>query len=158
MAANGDNSGVRILPPAVYLAGLVVGYALNWLWPVAILPGSAGIFVRLLGVAFLLAGLAVILLALATFHRAGISPNPARPTSALTVEGPYRFTRNPMYLGMALATAGIAGIGNALWPLLALVPVLAIIRTQVIAREERYLEEKFGEAYRAYAASVRRWL
>jgi protein-S-isoprenylcysteine O-methyltransferase Ste14 len=79
-------------------------------------------------------------------------------TRALTFEGPYRFTRNPMYLGLALLLAGLAGIGNALWPLLAVIPVVAIIRTQVIAREETYLENRFGEEYRAYRGRVRRWL
>jgi protein-S-isoprenylcysteine O-methyltransferase Ste14 len=158
MAPETDSAGVRIFPPAVYLGGLVIGYALNWLWPVPILPGDADPIVRIVGGALALAGIALMLLAVAAFRRAGTSPNPTVATSALTFDGPYRFTRNPMYLGMALLLAGLAGIGNALWPLLAVVPVVAIIQTQVIAREERYLETKFGETYRAYRARVRRWL
>jgi protein-S-isoprenylcysteine O-methyltransferase Ste14 len=158
MAPETDSAGVRIFPPAVYLGGLVIGYALNWLWPVPILPGDADPIVRIVGGALALAGIALMLLAVAAFRRAGTSPNPTVATSALTFDGPYRFTRNPMYLGMALLLAGLAGIGNALWPLLAVVPVVAIIQTQVIAREERYLETKFGEAYRAYRSRVRRWL
>jgi protein-S-isoprenylcysteine O-methyltransferase Ste14 len=158
MAPETDSAGVRIFPPAVYLGGLVIGYALNWLWPVPILPGDADPIVRIVGGALALAGIALMLLAVAAFRRAGTSPNPTVATSALTFDGPYRFTRNPMYLGMALLLAGLAGIGNALWPLLAAIPVVAIIQTQVIAREERYLETKFGEAYRAYRSRVRRWL
>jgi protein-S-isoprenylcysteine O-methyltransferase Ste14 len=158
MAPETDSAGVRIFPPAVYLGGLVIGYALNWLWPVPILPGDADPIVRIVGGALALAGIALMLLAVAAFRRAGTSPNPTVATSALTFDGPYRFTRNPMYLGLALLTAGIAGIGNALWPLLAVIPVVAIIQTQVIAREERYLETKFGETYLAYRSRVRRWL
>jgi protein-S-isoprenylcysteine O-methyltransferase Ste14 len=158
MASHDDSAGVRIFPPAVYLGGLVIGYILQWLWPVPILPGDAGPIVRILGIALVLAGLAIIAFALAAFRAAGTSPHPNHPTAALTGAGPYRFTRNPMYLGLALLTAGIAGIGNALWPLLAVIPVVAIIQTQVIAREERYLETKFGEAYRSYRTRVRRWL
>jgi protein-S-isoprenylcysteine O-methyltransferase Ste14 len=158
MAPDTDNAGIRIFPPAVYLGGLVIGYILQWLWPVPILPGGGGLVARILGVALVLAGLAIVALALAAFRRADTSPNPTVATNALTFDGPYRFTRNPMYLGLALLTAGIAGIGNALWPLLAVIPVVAIIQTQVIAREERYLETKFGETYRSYRTRVRRWL
>jgi protein-S-isoprenylcysteine O-methyltransferase Ste14 len=158
MAPETDSAGVRIFPPAVYLGGLVIGYLLQWLWPVPILPGGGDPVVRVLGAALALAGLAVMLLAVAAFRRAGTSPNPTVATRALTFEGPYRFTRNPMYLGLALLLAGLAGIGNALWPLLAVIPVVAIIRTQVIAREETYLENRFGEEYRAYRGRVRRWL
>lgn len=158
MAPQTDNSGVRIFPPGLYLAGLVIGYLLQWLWPVPILPGGADPVVRIIGAALALGGLAVMLLAVAGFRRAGTSPNPTVATSALTFDGPYRFTRNPMYLGMALLLAGLAGIGNALWPLLAVIPVVAIVQTQVIAREERYLEGKFGDEYRAYRSRVRRWL
>jgi protein-S-isoprenylcysteine O-methyltransferase Ste14 len=157
-AMEGDSSGVRIFPPGVYLAGLVIGYILQWLWPLPILPGSGDPIVRIVGAALALAGIALMLLAVATFRRAGTSPNPTVATSALAVEGPYRFTRNPMYLGLALLLAGIAGIGNALWPLLSLIPVVAVIQTQVIEREERYLEAKFGAAYRDYRSRVRRWL
>jgi protein-S-isoprenylcysteine O-methyltransferase Ste14 len=152
-----DTSGVRIFPPGVYLAGLVVGYALQWLWPLPILPGADGA-ARVLGVIALIAGAGLMAWAVGQFRRVGTSPNPTLPTTALTTEGPYRFTRNPMYLGMALLMAGFALLGNALWPLIALIPVIWIIRTQVIAREEPYLETKFGAEYTAFKARVRRWL
>jgi protein-S-isoprenylcysteine O-methyltransferase Ste14 len=92
------------------------------------------------------------------FRRAGTSPDPHEPTTALALDGPYRLTRNPMYLGMALVQGGLALAGNALWPLLALVPVIWVIRTQVIDKEERYLEAKFGGEYRAFKERVRRWI
>jgi protein-S-isoprenylcysteine O-methyltransferase Ste14 len=95
--------------------------------------------------------------AIVTFRRAGTTPDPTRPTTALALGGPYRWTRNPMYLGFALMQAGAALIANALWPLVWLLPVLLVIRLHVIGREEQYLERKFGEDYLAYKRRVRRW-
>ena len=91
-------------------------------------------------------------------HRAGTNIRPDLPTTALVTEGPFRFTRNPLYLGLTLMYAGIALLIPGTWPLLLLVPVLLVMRWGVIAREERYLERKFGEPYRAYLGRVRRWL
>jgi len=153
-----DASGVKILPPVVFLAGLVVGYAIWWAWPVPIAPSSMAFAIRVAGVAALLLGGWVMFSAVALFGRIGTPPDPREPTTALAVDGPYRFTRNPMYLGMALILAGFALIGNALWPLLAVIPVIWWIRTQVIDREERYLEAKFGSEYRDFKTRVRRWI
>jgi len=74
------------------------------------------------------------------------------------VQGPYRFTRNPMYVGLAALYAGVTLLVNSLWPLLLLPVVLVVIRWRVIAREEAYLERKFGDVYRTYTTRVRRWL
>ena len=90
--------------------------------------------------------------------RAGTNIRPDQPTLAIVSDGPFRFTRNPLYLALTGLYAGIALLVNALWPLLLLAPVLAVLRWGVIAREERYLEAKFGEAYRAYRSRVRRWV
>jgi protein-S-isoprenylcysteine O-methyltransferase Ste14 len=152
-----DNAGVRLIPPLVYVAGLLIGYLVWWLWPVPIIPGQDGL-ARILGGLFVIAGAAAMVSALATFHRIGTAVVPVRPASALALAGPYRFTRNPMYLGLAAAHAGIALIGNALWPLIALIPVIWLIQTQVIAREEAYLERRFGGDYQRYRTRVRRWL
>lgn len=153
-----DNAGVRIFPPAVYLAGLVIGYALQWLIPLPIVPEGGATAIRILGAIALIAGVATVLAAVTTFRRAGTPVNPTQTTTTLAFGGPYRFTRNPMYLGLALVLAGCALLGNALWPLIAVVPVIFVIRTQVIAREERYLETKFGREYTDFKARVRRWL
>jgi len=157
-SSNSDSAGVRIFPPAVFLGGLLVGYVLHWFWPVPIASPAWSLVVRIVGIAIALLGFAIMFAALAAFQRAGTPPAPWEPTTKLTFEGPYRFTRNPMYFGMGLILGGLALAGNALWPLIALVPVIAIIRTQVIAREEHYLSIKFGEAYREYKARVRRWI
>ena len=153
-----DNAGVRIIPPAVYLGGLAIGYLLDLIWHVPIAPPGWSLVVRLVGGAATVLGLWLMLSAATLFRRLGTAVPPWEPTSTLATEGPYRFTRNPMYLGMALIVGGLGFIGNAVWPLLALVPVIVIIRTQVIAREERYLEAKFGYEYRILETRVRRWL
>lgn len=158
MTDQSDTPGVTFLPPLVYLGGLVIGYVIWWFWPVPIVPGDWSFAIRVIGGVAVVLGFWVMLSAVAVFSRIGEDPNPTVPTNALTFDGPYRFTRNPMYLGMGLILGGLALLGNALWPLLALVPVIWIIRTQVIDKEERYLEAKFGGAYRDFKARVRRWI
>jgi len=155
---NSDTSGVRIFPPAIYLAGLAAGFLLFWLWPVHLGPPGAVLALRVAGGLLIAVGLALPLWAAATFHGVGTTVNPTRPTTALAFGGPYRFTRNPMYLGLALLSTGVALVANALWPLLALPFVLWIVRRMVIDREERYLDAKFGEEYSEYKKRVRRWV
>ena len=92
------------------------------------------------------------------FPRAGTSVVPAEPATALVVTGPYRFTRNPIYIGFVLAYFGFAIVLTSMWVLLLLIPVLVILQRGVVAREEEYLERQFGEAYRKYKARVPRWL
>jgi len=81
-----------------------------------------------------------------------------KPTTALVTEGPFRYSRNPIYLALTLLYVGVALLINALWILLLVVPAVLVLRYGVIAREEAYLTRKFGEAYRQYMAQVRRWL
>jgi protein-S-isoprenylcysteine O-methyltransferase Ste14 len=153
-----DTAGVTILPPFVYLAGLVVGYAIQFVLPIPIVPPVFDVAIRLLGVVVLLAAGWLAAMTASAFQRASTPLNPHVPSKALTFEGPFRFSRNPMYLGMALALAGLAMIGNALWPLLALIPAIWWMQTQVIAKEEAYLEAKFGAPYLAFKQRVRRWI
>jgi protein-S-isoprenylcysteine O-methyltransferase Ste14 len=158
---NQDSSGVRVFPPILFVGGLAIGFLVQWLVPLPIVPASTPLLAALvhrLGAALVVLWLALSIYAVATFRRAGTTPNPTRPTTALASGGPYRFTRNPMYLALAFLQAGIALYWNVFWPLAALVPVLYIVRHAVIDREERYLEGKFGDEYRAYQARVRRWL
>ena len=106
----------------------------------------------------LLPALALLGSALRLFSRSRTRPEPWRPTTAVIVTGVYRFTRNPMYLGMVLAYAGVAVLLDSLPALLLLPVAVATIHQGVILREERYLAAKFGETYLAYQARVRRWL
>jgi protein-S-isoprenylcysteine O-methyltransferase Ste14 len=153
-----DNAGVKIFPPLIFLVGLIGGYVIWWFWPVPVVPGEWSFAIRVVGFVGAALGVWLIFSAGAMFGRIGEDPNPMAATNALTFNGPYRFTRNPMYLGMALIQGGFALAGNALWPLLALFPVILIIRTQVIDKEERYLEAKFGGEYLAFKSRVRRWI
>jgi protein-S-isoprenylcysteine O-methyltransferase Ste14 len=154
------SSGVRVFPPLLYAAGIGAGYLLHWYWPVRPVPTGSGLVLvaRAVGWVFITASIMLPIWAVRLFHHADTTPNPMRPTTALVFTGPYRFTRNPMYLGLALLQAGLAMVTNALWPLLTLAPVIMAVRRLVIDREERYLEAKFGEEYRAYKTRVRRWL
>ena len=157
MAVEPDSAGVRFPPPFIYLGALLLGLAAERF----VALRSFGIDRWLLvatGALLFAAGAAMMLAAAGLFRRLGTNVPPSQPTTLIATNGPYRWTRNPMYLGMALVYAGLAigfdgPIAFALLPL-----VLIAIQTQVIAREERYLEEKFGDDYRRYKAEVRRWL
>ncbi len=152
---SGDTAGVVAPPPLIYLAGLVLGFALEWLLPGSEVPGA----VRwVIGGAALLAGIALQTAFITAFTRRGTAVEPWRPTTAIVTTGPYRLTRNPAYLGMALIYVGIALLGDSLWALVPLPLVIAVIDQGVIAREERYLEGKFGAEYLDYKAGVRRWV
>jgi protein-S-isoprenylcysteine O-methyltransferase Ste14 len=142
-------------PPLIFLAGLGLGFALEALLPGSSVPDALG---WILGGALLLAGIVLLFLFEREFQRKKTAANPWRPTTAIASDGPYRFTRNPAYVGMALVYVGIALCSQALWVLLPLPVVLAIIDRGVIAREERYLERKFGQEYLDYKGRVRRWL
>jgi len=156
MAVKADSAGVRIPPPFVFLGALLLGLATEWF----ITPASFGVDWWLLvatGALLFIAGAALMLAAAGLFRRLGTNIPPLQPTNLIATTGPYRLTRNPMYLGMALIYAGLA-IGFDGPIALALLPlVLIAVQTQVISREERYLEAKFGEDYRRYKAEVRRW-
>lgn len=156
--SSADTPGVTVLPPLVYLAGIVGGYVIQFLWPIPIVPPLFDVAIRAIGILVILVAGWLMFTALGAFQRVGTPANPHETPKALAFDGPYRFTRNPMYLGMACVEGGLALVGNALWPLLALIPVMWWIRTQVIAREEVYLEAKFGAPYRDFKGRVRRWL
>jgi protein-S-isoprenylcysteine O-methyltransferase Ste14 len=144
-----------IWPPVLYGLAFLHGLALEWAVPLGRLPHLPS---RLIGAALFLAGAAVARWGEQTMRQAGTNVRPDQPALALVTDGPFRFTRNPLYVGLTLLYAGVALLIPALWPLVLLVPVLAIMQWGVIRREERYLERKFGESYRAYLARVRRWV
>lgn len=150
-----DAPGVIAPPPLLFLAGLAVGFALEALLPSASLPDALS---WILGGALVLAGLAPLGSFVGAFRREHTAIDPYSATTAIVTGGPYRLSRNPGYLGMALVYIGIAVLSQALWVLLPLPLVLAIVDRGVIAREERYLERKFGPEYLRYKARVRRWL
>jgi len=135
---------------------VLVGLTLQWVVSLPFMPASvpAG---WIGGIVFVLA-LALFAWAIATMTRAGSNVPTNLPTTTIVETGPYRFTRNPIYLGMFLGLVGLAIAFDNLWLLAMLVPFTLAIRYGVVAREEAYLERKFGDAYRQYRARVRRWL
>ena len=153
--AASDASGVRIPPPLFYVAGFLVGVVVELAFPIDRPPLAITVAVTLIGAA---AWLALDGAAMLHFRRAETSMVPFNPTTALVTSGPYRFTRNPMYLGMAFLYAAVALASGVIWALAILPVVIALVDRLVIAREEPYLERKFGHAYRDYRSRVRRWL
>ena len=129
-----DTAHVIVRPPLAWGLSVIAGFALDWLVP-------------------LLFAWAVV-----SMTSAGSSVPTNLPTAAIVESGPYRFTRNPIYLAMLLGLIGLAIAFDTLWLLVMLVPFALVIRYGVVAREEAYLERKFGDAYRGYQLRVRRWL
>lgn len=141
--------------PLIYAAVLLVGILLSLAFPVSFLPRFVA---WIAGAACVLLPFLLGFAALRAMRRAGTSVKPYKPTTALLTEGPFRLTRNPMYLGMIIQYVGLALLFNALWAIALLPLALVVVHVTVIKREERYLEQKFGEEYRFYKARVRRWI
>lgn len=155
MADSAQTAGVPFPPPLVYLAGLLIGAGLEIAVPVDPLP-------TLVTVSGAVAGIGGSLLldagAMQRFSRAGTPAIPFKPSTALVTSGPYRITRNPMYLGMASLYIGLSFAFGLIWAFALLPIVVIVIDRVVIAREEPYLERLFGEEYLAYKRRVRRWI
>jgi protein-S-isoprenylcysteine O-methyltransferase Ste14 len=150
-----------IRPPLAWALAVVAGLALNWLAPLPFLPAALParwLGARWVGATLFVLALALFAWAVVTITWAGSNVPTYRPTTTIVESGPYRFTRNPIYLGMALALIGLAIAFDILWLLLMLVPFALVIRYGVVAREEVYLERRFGDSYRGYRSRVRRWL
>jgi protein-S-isoprenylcysteine O-methyltransferase Ste14 len=142
-------------PPLLYGASIAIGLACHWRWPRPLLSGVAP---GLLGSILVVASLLLFGASVQRF-RAARTPVPARkPTTAIVRTGPYRFSRNPIYLAFSLLQLGIAVWVNTWWLVATLAAAIATVHYVVIPREERYLEARFGAEYRDYRASVRRWL
>jgi len=156
MADTADTANVIVRPPIAWAIAVLAGLALNWLMPLPFLP--AAVSAGWLGTTVFSLALALFAWAIATMTRAGSNVPTRLPTTTIVETGPYRFTRNPIYLGMVLGLIGLAIVFDSLWLLLTLVPFALVIRHGVITREEAYLERKFGDVYRLYCARVRRWL
>jgi len=150
-----DNPGVIAPPPLIYAIALAAGLLVNRRYRIPFLPRPLA---RALGPSLIVGGLAVGLLGFREMRRAETNVDPRRPTTAIVSEGPYRFTRNPLYLSMILIYGGISALANALPPVLLIPIVQHLMRRGVIEREERYLERKFGDEYLQYKARVPRWI
>ena len=151
----GDTPGVIAPPPLIYLGSILLGAAIHHFWPAPFFPAGAG---PMVGGVLIGAAAAIFVLAFRQFQRAGTPVPTRRPTRTIVRSGPYRFTRNPIYLAFTLLHLGVAIWVNSAWLLLTLAITLVVIRAGVIAREEKYLVRKFGAEYESYRSAVRRWL
>ena len=146
--------GVIARPPLLFLGALLAGFALGPVLP----PPALNPFGRATGGVLIVAALTLAGWAIATMRRADTPVPTWQPTRRLVTSGPYRITRNPIYLGLLLLHAGLGLASNATGVLATLVPLAALLHWGVILREERYLTRLFPDEYSAYRQQVRRWL
>jgi len=153
-----DYADVVVKPPTLFLGAIVLGCLLSWIVPLGPRLGSANGRALAAGGALALIGLALFVMSLREFKRAGTSVVPGEPSTVLLDRGPYRYTRNPIYISFIIFYFGVAILLTSTWMLLLLIPVLIVLQRGVVEREEAYLQSKFGEAYRKYQARAPRWL
>src|SRR3954447_25307511 len=156
MSDTAGTAQVVIRPPLAWALAVMATFALDWLQPLPFMP--AAVPAGWLGGAVVVVALALFAWAIVTITRAGSNVPTSTPTISIVDTGPYRFTRNPIYLGMMLALVGLAIAFDSAWLLVTLVPFALVICYGVVAREDAYLERRFGEVYRRYRARVGRWL
>lgn len=154
MTADAANRGI-IRPPLVYLGSIAAALIIDLISPIAV--REAGINAGLV-VAMLLGGMILFLLAVRTLQAARTPVPGSKPTTTIVRAGPYRFSRNPIYLSFSLFQLGLALWLNSLWMVIALLASIAVMSFVVIPREERYLASRFPSEYAAYKNAVRRWL
>jgi protein-S-isoprenylcysteine O-methyltransferase Ste14 len=154
-APDSDTAGVIAFPPLLVAGTLALGLIAHWLAPRHPFPTGPS---RIAGIALVLLGGAIIAWGAKTMRAGGTNIDPGQPALALVTTGPFRFTRNPLYLANVIIYIGTTLVVDALWPFVLLVPLVAVLEWGVIRREERYLSKKFGAPYDAYRSRVRRWL
>ena len=149
----GPNPGL-LRPPIIFLGSILLGLALNWAWPIEFISRN----VWPLGPLVSACAVLLFLLSYLEFRAAGTSVRGSTRSTTIVRTGPYRFSRNPIYLAFILFVVGLSVWLNNLWLLVTLVPAVGIIAMIVIPREERFLELNFQDQYSSYKAAVRRWL
>jgi protein-S-isoprenylcysteine O-methyltransferase Ste14 len=151
-------AGVMTQPPVLYLACLILGLALDHLLPLQLtLPGTS-LMQWTVGGSLILIGVAILAAGIRNFTREGTPVPSNQPVRVLVTTGIHSRSRNPIYVGMLLLYAGIGIAAHSPWLFVLAVPLVIILRYGVVAREEAYLERRFGDAYHNYKARVRRWL
>ncbi|GAC1366158.1 MAG: isoprenylcysteine carboxylmethyltransferase family protein [Herpetosiphon sp.] len=150
-----EHAGMMIPPPLLFVGGLAAGLTLNHVVPRRWLPPRVA---RALGGACVALGLTLGGVSFGTMEGAGTAADPREPSTTLVDRGPFRYSRNPIYLSFTLIYVGVASLANSLWAMLVLPIPLVLIRRQVVRREEPYLTRTFGAQYTEYRARVRRWI
>jgi protein-S-isoprenylcysteine O-methyltransferase Ste14 len=150
-----DNPGVIVFPPLLYGIAFAVVLALRWFWTMPIFDHAVALWP---GLALVILAVGIALWGRSALLAAGTNVNPSLPTTAIVTSGPFRFSRNPLYMALTLLYFGLTLAVNTWWGIVVLVPLLVLMHRGVVLREERYLEAKFGETYRQYRSVVRRYL
>jgi protein-S-isoprenylcysteine O-methyltransferase Ste14 len=156
-----ETAGVIARPPLLFLAALLLGFVVDHLLPLPrLVPGigSAHTISAVIASTLVLIGLALAAAAISNFSRAGTPVPTTEPTRVLVTTGIHAWTRNPIYVGLFAVYVGIAIAVRSPWILILALPLAIVMRYGVVAREETYLEQRFGDTYRNYKARVRRWL
>ena len=155
-----DTAVARVIarPPFLYLACLLLGPAMDRVLPLPLRFPEAPLIRWTLGGGLILIGVAIAAAGIRNFSRAATPVPSNQSVRALVTTGVHGWSRNPIYVGMFLLYAGIGVAARSPWILILALPLIIILRYGVVAREEAYLERRFGEAYRDYKARVRRWL
>jgi len=151
-----SDQGVVVLarPPIVYLVSILAGFGLNAVWPARMMPSA----IEPIGGWLILLAVALFALSVREFRRARTPIRTRKLVTVVITTGPYRFSRNPIYLSFTLLQLGLGVWANSAWLVGMLIPTLLLMSYGVIAREERYMAQKFGDEYLRYRASVRRWI
>lgn len=152
---NMDHAQVMVAPPLVFLSYLIGALIVNWLIP---FPTPWTFILRIVGGLMVIAGFLLAGSAISQMRKVHTSPDPHQPVTAMVTNGPYRFTRNPIYLGFFLIYLGFTLLAGTLWGLIASPFLLWTITNAVIHAEEIYLEDKFKDQYTGYKSRVRRWI
>lgn len=150
-----DNPGVAILPPVLYASTFTAVLVLQWIWPLRIVRQAVTFW---FGLVLLAVALVIGAWGRRTMHGGGTNISPLKPANSLITTGPFRFSRNPLYVAITLLYVGLTLLLNSWWGVVLLVPLLVVLHFGVVRREERYLERKFGDQYTAYRSQVRRYL
>jgi len=154
-ADSADVPGVVAMPPFIYAGAFLVVLLCRALWPLPIVERGSLLWP---GLAMAAIAIGIAVWGRRTMVAAGTNVRPSLPATAIVSTGPFRFSRNPLYCALTLLYLGLTAIVNTWWGVIVLAPLLAVMHIGVVLREERYLERKFGEKYRRYESSVRRYL
>lgn len=156
-ASESDEKGaaVRFPPPLIFLSFIILGWVCDRFWPIALGVADG---LKPVGIAVLLLGIAVAILINGEFKRRGTAIEPWKPTTLIVTSGFYSWSRNPIYTAFCFGNIGAGLALDSFWILISFIPAALLLYYLAIAKEEAYLEKKFGEEYIAYKNKVRRWL
>lgn len=152
-----DRANTFPWPPVLFVAALVAAWAMNLALPIT-WPGVDDGAARVIGISFGVAGIILVAWAIAALIGGGTTVMPDKASTALITSGPFGYFRNPIYLGEVLILLAAAELTKNVWYIVAAASLAVLVTMLQILPEERHLEARFGEAYRAYKARTRRWI